>query len=119
MQTIRLLLQRKKDQVTLHGKEGITGHLRKRYDLVQIFLELQKKRAKVPRRQLALQVAEVVGRGMYTARKIVQWELEFIEKGYITPSSIGRNANKVESLLEDEGVALALRNYLARAGEGN
>jgi len=84
-----------------------------------MFLELQNKHPKLPWRQLALQVSEVIGRGIYTARKIIQWELELLEKGYITRSNVGRNTNMVESLLEDKGVELALCTYLTRAGEGN
>lgn len=117
--TISLLLRRKKDQVALHGAEGIRGHLLKRYTLVQMFLQLRQKHAEIPRQKLALQIADAVGRGMYTARRIVKWELEYLEKGYITASNVGSNTNKVESLFEDEGVQLELRNYLERGGEGN
>jgi len=119
LSTISLLLRRKKDQVALHGAEGIRGHLLKQYTLIQMFLQLQQKHVEILQRRLPLQIAESVGSGMYTARRIVKWELEYLEKGYITASNVGSNTNKGESLFEDEGVQLELRNYPERGGEGN
>ncbi|KAG0123787.1 hypothetical protein HOY82DRAFT_618690 [Tuber indicum] len=99
----------KRIEMRKKGLETLNNLLRRKKD--------QKIHPETRRRELALQVAETFGRGMYTARRIVRWELEFLEKGLITPSDVGSNNNKVESLLEDEGVQLALRDHIARAGE--
>lgn len=76
----------------------------------------QLKFPKMRRKEAALNVATGFGRGYHVARRILRQEKEWILKRVIAGGRQGKYA-KVESMLSDEGTALAARQYLEQAGE--
>jgi hypothetical protein len=62
-------------------------------------------------------VARCFGRGLYFARKVVQWELQWMRGEKIEEGKQGC-FTKTSSWFDDEGVQLAVREWLAGAGEG-
>jgi hypothetical protein len=116
-------LQRLLDLITLQKKKynaelGIYSSFRKRHQMVQSFLWLEQKKQKVggKRRERALQVARSYNRGTGTARKIVQWTNSWIERRVIPEGRAGKNLHTF-SWLEDEGVAIAAREFARKEGE--
>lgn len=65
---------------------------------------------------MALNIARSFRRGVYFARKIVTWERTWISERTIDE---GRRScfGKSKSWFEDEGVQLAIREWLSGAGE--
>jgi hypothetical protein len=116
-------LQRLLDLKTLQKQKydaelGIRSSFRKRHQMVQSFLWLERKKQTVggKRRERALQVARSFNRGMSTARKIVQWTNSWIDHRVIPVSFAGRHLHAF-SWLEDEGVAIAAREFARKEGE--
>jgi hypothetical protein len=107
-------LQKKKNNAEL----GIRSSFRKRHQMVLSFLWLERKKQTVggKRRERALQVARSFNRGITTARKIVQWTNSWIEQRVIPESYAGKHLHAF-SWLEDEGVAIAAREFARKEGE--
>jgi hypothetical protein len=119
LQNLQTLLRRKTDQKAKFGTEGLRGHLLKRYEMVHAFLLAQKKTPDLTRRTVALNVAHCFGRGEFTARNIIKWENSWIRDGAIPQAKIGGNKHHVlESLLNDEGLQLAIRQYAMSLKDG-
>ena len=82
------------------------------------FMQMSLRRGHVEAREkMAMQVANCFGKGAYFARKIVQWEGTWIRDRKIEEGRQGCYS-KVQSWFNDEGVHLAVREYLAGAKEG-
>ncbi|RPA99707.1 hypothetical protein L873DRAFT_1767021 [Choiromyces venosus 120613-1] len=98
-------------------KSRLQGQNLSRHQAVLAFLCIQqKKQAGETRRQLAFFVARCFNRGWYFARKIVTWELSWVQERIIDEGRRGCFA-KVRSWLNDEGVELAVREWISGAGE--
>jgi hypothetical protein len=98
-------------------KTLLTGQNLTRHRAVLAFLNLQaSKQLGETRIGLAHQVARCFKRGWYFARKIITWELTWIKERTIEEGKQGCWA-KVKSWFNDEGVQLAVREWLAGAGE--
>ncbi|KAF8458748.1 hypothetical protein BDZ91DRAFT_800171 [Kalaharituber pfeilii] len=79
-------------------------------------MQLQLKRPDAARKELSLCIAEAFSRGENTARRIHIWEKSWITSRYIKVGMRGKYA-KVSSWLNDEGVLLAIREYITSVGE--
>ena len=69
------------------------------------------------REQMALYVARSHDRGLHFARKIIAWERSWLRSRDIEEGRKGCYS-KSKSWLNDEGVQLAVREWLAGAAEG-
>ena len=69
------------------------------------------------REQMALYIARSHGRGLYFARKIIAWERSWLRSRAIEEGR-KRCYSKTKSWLNDEGVQLTVREWLAGAAEG-
>jgi hypothetical protein len=116
------LLRKKTARIAKFGPEGLYGHLLKRYEMVHAFLLIQQKNSSTQRQVLALQIAHAFGRGSYTTRAIVQWERSWVAQSYIPAGQHGKAGSKrrwaMESLFEDEGLHLAIREYASGVKDG-
>src|SRR3978361_110198 len=65
---------------------------------------------------MALSVARHYGRGLYLAQKIVTWERQWLEHEEIEEGRQGCFA-KTRSWFDDEGVQLAVRDWISGAGD--
>ena len=65
---------------------------------------------------MALNVARCFNRGKWFAEKLISWEISWIKHRTIPKGKQGC-FQKVKSWLADEGVELAVREYLSGAGE--
>jgi hypothetical protein len=103
---------------TLRSKSlGLTGQNRTRHEAVLRFLYYQRTQKREDTRQLmALQVARCFNRGKWFAEKLVSWEISW-RKNRTIPKGKQGCFQKVKSWLTDEGVELAVREYLSGAGE--
>lgn len=96
---------------------GLTGQNRTRHQAVLRFLYYQRTRKGEETRQfMALQVARCFNRGKWFAEKLVSWEISW-RKNRTIPKGKQGCFQKVKSWLSDEGVELAVREYLSGAGE--
>ena len=90
----------------------LTGQNATRYQAVLRFLYRQKTRQKTDTRQsMALEVARCFNRGRWFAERLVSWELSWKTDRTIPTGKQGC-FQKVKSWLTDEGVELAVREYL-------
>ncbi|RPB21874.1 hypothetical protein L211DRAFT_888332 [Terfezia boudieri ATCC MYA-4762] len=87
-----------------------------RHTAVLQFMQLQLKRPWEIRETLSLAVAESFGRATSTAKCLRSWERSWISSRYIKVGLKGKNKSAY-SWLEDEGVLLAMREYIASVGE--
>ncbi|RPA78671.1 hypothetical protein BJ508DRAFT_349096 [Ascobolus immersus RN42] len=89
-----------------------------RHEAVKMFLLAQQTRKPTETRlQIARDVvARCCGRGLYFARKVITWEIEWRANRTINEGKKGCFA-KTHSWFNDEGVQLHIRDYLAGAGE--
>lgn len=98
-------------------KSNLTGQNLTRHQAVLAFLYIQQsKRLGETRSQLAYSVARCFNRGWYFARRIITWELTWIKERMIEEGKRGC-FSKVRSWLNDEGVQLAVREWISGAGE--
>ena len=88
-----------------------------RHQAVLRFLYYQRARQDNETRQMmALRVANCFNRGKWFAEKLVSWEISWRRNRTIPKGKQGC-FQKVKSWLTDEGVELAVREYLSGAGE--
>ena len=69
------------------------------------------------RMELALQVANSAGWSKAVAKRILNHEVEYIRHSKVPLPKQGRHS-KVASWITDEGTILAMKEYMAQAGEG-
>lgn len=92
---------------------SVIGQNLTRHHAVLAFLKLQQSRqADETRIEMATTVARCFGRGVYFARKIVVWERTWLQDRQI---NVGKHGcfSKTSSWLNDEGVQLAVREWLS------
>lgn len=88
-----------------------------RHRAVLSYLKIQRVRTKdETRKSLAFVVARCYGRRSYFARRLIIWEKTWIAELKIEEGRQGCFA-KIKSWLNDEGVALAARDWIANVGE--
>ena len=87
-----------------------------RYLAVLNFLYLQRREPWQTRERLSELASTVVNRGCEVARRIREWEIGWIENRHIPPGHRGKNS-RLASWLDDEGVELAVRNYISEQGD--
>ena len=68
------------------------------------------------REELSYNVARTFNKGLYFARKVVEWERSWIRERKIPEGKRGYFA-KTFSWFNDEGVQIAVREWCAGAGE--
>ncbi|KAH0603861.1 uncharacterized protein H6S33_007520 [Morchella sextelata] len=98
-----------------------TGQDYSRHLQVQCFMNLELKRpvtfsSNNTREKLALQVAYSFNSGSKLASFILQRERSWIRRRYIQSGLQGKTAS-AQSMLIDEGTLIAVREYIARAGQ--
>jgi hypothetical protein len=102
-------------------KEGLAmnGQTLMRHQVVLAFLRVQQgKQLGETREFLATVIARSYGKGPSFARRIITWEIEWIEGRKIKEGRRGCYM-KTRSWFKDEGVKQAVRDWLAtRSGEG-
>jgi hypothetical protein len=100
------------------AKTDLIGQNLTRHRAVLAFLKIQRsKQLGETREEQSYMVARCFGRGLYFARKIVEWERQWIRTNKIEEGRQGC-FQKTSSWFGDEGVQLAVREWLAGAGEG-
>lgn len=88
-----------------------------RHRAVLAFLKFQQSRQRdETREEMAFNVARCFGRGLYFARKIISYELVFLNSQKIDEGKRGCHS-KTRSWFNDEGVLLAAREWISSAGE--
>jgi hypothetical protein len=102
-----------KEKFGTERPHGATFH---RYELVRSFFWAEQNSPYLSRKELALQVAHSFNRGGHTARKILIWEKQWVMNREIEPHKHSSSSGLV-SLLDDEGVLLATREYISGAGD--
>jgi hypothetical protein len=110
-------------------KSGLKGQDLTRHRAVLQFLFYQRSekrqregnsvlsgKGKMTRMEMAMQVARCFSRGKFYAEKLISWERKWLASQDIP---LGKQSCfvKTESWFNDEGVMLAARKYIARAGE--
>ena len=96
---------------------SLTGQNSTRHQAVLRFLYYQRMRQhKETRESMALRVASCFNRGKWFAEKLISWEISW-RKDRTIPKGKQGCFQKVKSWLRDEGVELAVREYLSGAGE--
>ena len=88
-----------------------------RHRAVLAFLRVQQSRQRgETREEMAFNVARCFGRGLYFARKIISYELVWMNSQKIDEGKRGCHS-KTRSWFNDEGVLLAAREWISSAGE--
>jgi hypothetical protein len=110
IEDIQKALKSKKDSVL-----SLQGQNRTRHEAVLQLMKLSCARGSAkPSHDMALTVAECYMKGPYFARKILQWTRRWILERKIEEGRQGC-FSKTASWFNDEGVHLAIRDYLAGA----
>lgn len=87
-----------------------------RHQAVLFFKVQNRRKLGETREEMAQVVARCFGKGLYFAQKVVTWELQWIREGKIEEGRRGCYA-KTRSWFNDEGVQLAVREWLAGMGD--
>jgi hypothetical protein len=98
------------------GTERPHGATFRRYEFVGSFLWAEQNSPYLTRKELALQVARSFNRGGHTARKILIWEKQWVMNREIEPHKHSSSSG-LASLLDNEEVLLAAREYIFGAGD--
>lgn len=100
----------------LDKKKNWTKSSLNRHRAVLALLYLMQSRQEETREQLSLEVAKTFGKGVYFARKIIEFERLWMQGKDIPESQRGRHG-KITSWLNDEGAQLAVRESALLSGE--
>jgi len=76
----------------------------------------QVRHPELPRKSAVQNTATGWGRGKCTAENIIRWEKSWIKTRTVIPCMRGKHA-KSQSMLNDEGTMMAVRDYIDRTGE--
>jgi hypothetical protein len=94
----------------------LTWQDRERHEMVRDFMNMKLKDWKRSRKECAHVVADSRGKGKHTERMIRRWARSWEKEGEIERSRRGRDAKAI-SWLEDEVVAMNVRQWLQEKGE--
>jgi len=94
-------------------KHGLNPQNLMRHEAVLGFLKIQQAKSDgETREEMARIVARVFGKGPYFARRLITWEVEWMNDYAIPEGSRGCYA-KTQSWFKDEGVQTAVREWIA------
>jgi hypothetical protein len=100
-----------------YQREGLQGQNRTRHLAVLAFWKVQiLKQSGETLEDMSFLVARCYGRGIYFAWKLVISECMYLKDGKIPESRRGCYA-KTQSWFNDEGIQLAVREWIAQSGE--
>jgi len=114
------LLNSKKAQIKKYGHLLFPrSDFYRRHCMVRSFLyvQMQKSNLSLKKREMAEMVAPTYNRRGYTAKKLLKWVKSWVEYRNIPESKAGKH-RACASLLEDEGVHCAIRDFAKTQGEG-
>ena len=94
----------------------LTGVDRERHEMVRDFLKLKLKKWDTSRKNCAHKVAQGRGKGLWIERALLRWVRGWEDEKMVERSKRGRHS-KVISWLEDERVAIKVRNWVKEKGE--
>lgn len=98
-------------------KTALNGQsLRRHRAVLALLLTTQSRRHGETREELSYQISRSYGKGIYFARKLVEWEGTWIRDREI-PEGVQGCYAKTSSWFNDEGVQMAVREWCAGAGE--
>ncbi|RPA95559.1 hypothetical protein L873DRAFT_1845881 [Choiromyces venosus 120613-1] len=103
------LLNHKKKIKEKYGDRGLIGTYQLRHEMVLQFLHAQLRKEN--------HGFQCHRWGMHTARMLVQWESSWVQEREIQRSQQGGGDGRLVTWFEDEGVLLAVREYIMRTGE--
>lgn len=98
-------------KATLEG-QNLTRHRA----VLSLLYTTRSRKEDETREELSLSASRAFGKGIYFARKLVEWEGTWIRERKISEGRQGCNA-KITSWFNDEGVQMAVREWCAGAGE--
>lgn len=87
---------------------GLSGPALQRHQMVLGFLNAWHLKRKQTRKRVALDVAEIYGKGTYVAEMIIRWERSWIETRTIPHDRRGHHTH-LRCSLNDEGLLCCLR----------
>ena len=118
LKDLEKLLRLKTEQIRKYGRVLPPGsdYFRRHY-LVKSFLYVQQQTTGKTRREMANIVATTANKGGHTGKMIVKWERQWIKDRTIPESRAGKH-NACLSLLDDEGILCAVRDFAKTQGEG-
>jgi hypothetical protein len=118
LKDLEKLLRLKTEQIRIYGRVlPPTSDFFRRHCMVKSFLYVQQQTTGKTRREMANAVATTFNRGGHTGRMIIKYERQWIEDRTIPESRAGKH-NASLSLLEDEGILCAVRDFTKTQGEG-
>lgn len=107
IQLLEKTIRSKKFNISMNGQTLM------RHQTVLVFLRIQQRKQEGDSREsMAAMTSRCFGRGVYFARRIVTWEIEWLREKQIPEGKRGC-FTKSQSWFRDEGVQQAVRNWLA------
>ena len=94
----------------------VVGQDRERHEMVRDFMRMKLKNWSVSRKECSHVVAIGRGKGSFVERCLLQWVRSWQQSGVVERSRRGRHS-KVVSWLEDERVAMKVREWIKMKGE--
>lgn len=94
----------------------VTGEDGQRHEMVRDFMKLKLKEWGTTRKECAHKVAQGRGKGSGVKRSLLRWVRGWEDERMVERSKRGRHS-KVISWLEDERVAIKVRNWVKEKGE--
>lgn len=118
LEDLEKLLRLKTEQIRKYGRILPPGSdFFRRHCMVKSFLYIQKQTTGKTRREMADVVATTFNRRRHTGKMIVKWERQWVKDRIIPESRAGKHKACL-SLLEDEGILCAVRDFAKTQGEG-
>ena len=115
---LETLLRLRTEQIRKYGHIIFPGSdLFRRHCMIRSFLYIQQQTTGKTRQQMADIVAATFNRRGHTGKKIVTWEKQWI-RGRTIPESRAGKHKACLSLLEDDGILCAVRDFAKTQGEG-
>jgi hypothetical protein len=94
----------------------VKGQDKERHEMVRDFMRMKLKNWGMPKKECSHAVAMGRAKGGFVARSLLQWVRSWQQSGVIEKSGRGRHS-KVVSWLEDEKVAMKVREWIKTKGE--
>jgi hypothetical protein len=105
-----------KNHIARSHKNWTAAALTRHYAVYSLLRRTENRKEAETRLDVAMDVARNYGKGVYFARAVVSWENAWIASRTIPQGEQGRHG-KTSSWFNDEGVMLAVREWLAEAGD--
>ena len=116
LEDLKNLLRRVSDQEKMYGERlNINGNFYLRHTMVRQFLELQlAEHIEGTRRDRALSVAQGAGKGHTFGRRIVQWEISWVQDRVIPRRAPGGGRG---SWMNDDDITQSVRYFARQEGD--